>query len=74
MVVWATHQEDKSMSINEEGAETVRYIFDHYIQGYGAYTIAKELEKLGKKNKNGNTSHSNVFQLKYILLFVPKSF
>lgn len=53
------HQEDKTISLNEEEAETVRYIFDQYIQGYGAYTIAKQLEKLGKKNKKGNVKWSD---------------
>ena len=53
------HQEDKTISVNEEEAETVRYIFDQYIQGYGAYTIAKQLEKLGKKNKKGNVKWSD---------------
>ena len=37
------HPEDKSITINEKEAETVRMIFDLYVQGYGAYTIAKEL-------------------------------
>lgn len=53
------HQEDKTISVNEEEAETVRYIFDQYIQGYGAYTIARQLEKLGKKNKKGNVKWSD---------------
>ncbi|WP_310605274.1 recombinase family protein [Anaerosporobacter sp.] len=35
-------------------SEIVRFIFDKYIQGYGAYTIAKELERLGKRNKRGH--------------------
>ena len=47
------HQEGKSISMNEEEAEVVRFIFDQYIQGYGAYTISRQLEKLGKKNKKG---------------------
>lgn len=47
------HPEDKSISINEEEAEIIRFIFDRYIQGYGAYTIAKELTRLEKKNKKG---------------------
>lgn len=47
------HQEDKSISVNKEEAEVVRFIFDQYIQGYGAYTISRQLEKLGKKNKKG---------------------
>ena len=47
------HQEDKSITVNEVEAETVRFIFDRYIEGYGAYTIAKELTALGKVNKKG---------------------
>ena len=47
------HQEDKSLSMNEEEAEIVRWIFNRYNQGYGAYTIAKDLTRLGKKNKKG---------------------
>ena len=47
------HPEDKSITINEKEAETVRMIFDLYVQGYGAYTIAKELTRLGKVNKKG---------------------
>lgn len=46
---------DKSISINEAEADIVRYIFEHYIDGAGAYVIAKELTKLGYKTKNGNT-------------------
>ena len=30
------HPEDKSITINEKEAETVRMIFDLYVQGYGA--------------------------------------
>ncbi len=33
--------EDKSIIINEAEAETVRLIYDLYLQGYGAYRIAK---------------------------------
>jgi len=47
------HQEDKSISINDEEAEIVRWVFERYNQGYGAYTIAKDLVCLGKKNKKG---------------------
>lgn len=46
--------EDKSITINEAEAETVRLIYDLYLQGYGAYRIAKELTRLGKVNKKGN--------------------
>lgn len=47
------HPEDKSISVNPEEAEIVKFIFDRYIQGYGASTIANELRKLGKLNKKG---------------------
>lgn len=47
------HPEDKSISVNEQEAETVRMIYDLYVQGYGVYTIAKELTRLGKVNKKG---------------------
>jgi len=46
---------DKSISINEAEAIVVRYIFERYIDGAGAYVIAKELTKLGYKTKYGNT-------------------
>ncbi len=47
------HPEDKSITINPEEAEVVREIFDMYLSGYGAPTIAKELTRLGRKNKKG---------------------
>ena len=47
------HPEDKTITVNEAEAETVRLIFELYLQGYGTYTIAKRLEALGKINKKG---------------------
>lgn len=47
------HPEDKTIIVNEAEAETVRLIFELYLQGYGTYTIAKRLEALGKLNKKG---------------------
>lgn len=46
---------DKTISINEEEAETVRYIFNRYVEGAGAFVIAKELTKLNYKTKKGST-------------------
>lgn len=46
---------DKSISLNEAEAKTVRYIFDRYIEGAGAYVIAKELMSLGCRTKYGNS-------------------
>ena len=48
--------DDKSLSVNEEEADIVRFIYDMYIQGYGTTTIAKRLIELGKKNKKGEVS------------------
>ena len=53
------HKEDKSITVNEEEAEIVRYIFERYLQGYGAYSIMKDLVRLQKKNKNGIVSWSD---------------
>lgn len=47
------HSEDKTITVNQEEAETVRFIFEKYIQGYGSTTIVKELKRLGKLNKKG---------------------
>lgn len=48
--------ETKSITINEEEAETVRLIYDLYLQGYGANTIARDLARRGRKNKRGGTT------------------
>ncbi|MBQ8260924.1 MAG: recombinase family protein [Lachnospiraceae bacterium] len=47
------HPEDKTLTVNEAEAETVRLIFELYLQGYGTYTIARRLTELGKINKKG---------------------
>ncbi|HKK83100.1 MAG TPA: recombinase family protein, partial [Atribacterota bacterium] len=46
-------QETKSISINEEEADIVRYIFRRYVEGAGCFVIAKELTNLGYKTKRG---------------------
>lgn len=50
------HPEDKSISINEEEAEIVRYIFRRYTEGAGGSVIAQELKNLGYKTKRGSTT------------------
>lgn len=50
------HKEDKSITINEEEAEIVRYIFNRYIEGAGGMVISRELRNLGYKTKRGGTS------------------
>ena len=44
----------KTLSINEEEAAIVRYIFKRYIEGAGGYTIARELREKGAKRKKGS--------------------
>lgn len=44
----------KSISINEEGAEVVRYIFDRYVAGAGSSMIARELNEQGVMTIRGN--------------------
>lgn len=48
--------ETKNLSVNEDEAQTVRMIYDMYLQGYGTTTIAKRLIELGIKNKKGEVS------------------
>lgn len=47
---------DGNYVINEEQAETVRIIFDMYLQGAGQTKIAKELCRLGRKDGHGQVS------------------
>jgi len=46
--------ETKSISINEEEAQIVRYIFRRYVEGSGCFVIAKELTNLGYKTNRGS--------------------
>lgn len=43
----------KTITVNEQEAETVRFIYDLYLQGYGTSSIARRLMELGIKNKRG---------------------
>ena len=45
----------KSVSINEDGASTVRYIFERYVAGAGTSVIARELNEQGLKTIRGNS-------------------
>ena len=49
----------KSISINKEEAEIVRFIFRMYLKGYGCEAIGRELRKRGWKTKRGKTSWPN---------------
>ena len=50
------HPEDKSLTVNEEEANIVRYIFQRYIEGTGCTILSNELKNLGYKTKRGLTS------------------
>ena len=47
--------ETKEITINEEEANIVRYMFERYVEGVGSSTIAKELTEKGIKTPKGNT-------------------
>lgn len=49
-------KETKSISLNHKGAEIVSHIFERYINGAGAFVIAKELKELGYLNTKGTTN------------------
>lgn len=44
----------KSLSINEEGAKVVKYIFERYVAGAGSTMIARELNEQGLTTIKGN--------------------
>ena len=46
-------RETRTITVNEQEAETVRLIYDLYLQGYGTSTIARRLMELGIKNRCG---------------------
>jgi DNA invertase Pin-like site-specific DNA recombinase len=50
------HPEDKSLTVNEEEANIVRYIFHRYFEGTGCTILSNELKNLGYKTKRGLTS------------------
>lgn len=50
------HSDTKTITVNEEEAEIVRYIFNRYIEGAGVSVISRELENLGYKTKYGSST------------------
>ena len=52
------HPETKMITVNQEEAEIVRYIFSRYIEGMGCSVIGRELKNLGYKTKRGNPNWS----------------
>lgn len=49
------NSDKKEISINEEEAKIVKYIFERYLDGAGCGIIKRELMNLGYKTKKGNT-------------------
>lgn len=49
---WETRQ----ITVNQEEAKIVRYIFDRYLEGIGRRVIARELEEMGVTSPRGNKS------------------
>ena len=47
------HRDTKTITVNEAEAETVRMVYDMYLQGNGCGTIANRLVEMGIKNKRG---------------------
>lgn len=47
-------KQTKSISVNHEQAEVIRYIFDRYVAGFGATIISRELNERGIKTQKGN--------------------
>lgn len=46
----------KKMTINEEEADIIRYIFTKYAEGYGTSRICKDLRTMGCKTKKGKSN------------------
>jgi len=51
-------KENKTISINEDEAEIVRYIFRRYLEGAGGSVICRELENLGYRSPRGSSKWS----------------
>ena len=64
------HQDTKTITVNETEAETVRLIYDMYLQGIGSGTIAKRLVELGIKNKRGTVEWHDHGVMHYALCIV----
>lgn len=51
-------KESKTIAINEDEAEIIRYIFKRYLEGAGGSVIGRELENLGYKSPRGSNKWS----------------
>ena len=45
--------ETDQISVNDEEAKIVKYIFNQYVDGIGTSSIAHELERMGVKSPRG---------------------
>ncbi|MCK9444916.1 MAG: recombinase family protein [Tissierellaceae bacterium] len=51
-------RDSKTISVNEDEAEIVKYIFRRYLEGAGGSVIGRELENLGYKSPRGSSKWS----------------
>ena len=52
------NHKDKSISINPDEAEIVKFIFENYAEGHGTGYISKALREMGYKSKKGKATWS----------------
>ncbi|MCL2604001.1 MAG: recombinase family protein [Defluviitaleaceae bacterium] len=50
------HPDTKMITVNQEEAEIVRYIFNRYVEGMGCSVIGQELTRMGHKTKRGSVN------------------
>ena len=58
--------ETNQMTVNDEEAKIVRYIFDRYCEGLGGQVIARELSEMGIPSPRGNSEWRDSTILKII--------
>ena len=58
--------ETNQMTVNDEEAKIVRYIFDRYCEGMGGQVIARELSEMGIPSPRGNSEWRDSTILKII--------
>jgi len=57
-------KQTKSISVNHEDADIIRYIFERYVAGFGATIISRELNERGVKTKKNNSwGHGSIIRI-----------
>jgi DNA invertase Pin-like site-specific DNA recombinase len=58
------NKDDKTLTVNRDEVEAIRYIFERYVNGAGTTIISRELNERGIKTKKGNTwANSSVLRI-----------